>query len=141
MTLKRERLNSSSNAIFPATLIMYGAREVELLEAAEHWSGFTTRRPESFGQADGHKTLNSDLGAGLRWQELLPPNREHARLLIRGGVGNCVEIPDWTVFRSYYDATVTALLNGASRGGGNLAARGRVLDRMRKLWADPSPVD
>lgn len=127
-------------AIFPATLIMYGAREVELLEAAEHWSGFTTRRPESFGQADGHKMLNSDLGAGLRWQELLPPNREHARLLIRGGVGNCVEIPDWTVFRSYYDATVTALLDGASRGGGNLAARGRVLARLRKLLADPSPV-
>ena len=71
--------------IFPASVIMFGAREEELLTAAEHWSGLTNRRPQGFGQNDGGKNLNNDLGATLRWQELLPPTREHARLLIRGG--------------------------------------------------------
>ena len=97
-------------------MIMYGAREMELLTAAEHWSGLTTRRHESHGQADGHKILNSELGAGLRWEELLPPNPEHARLLVRGTVGSCVEIPDWTVFRGYFDAAARAVVAGA-RGG------------------------
>ncbi|MGV7918600.1 type IV secretory system conjugative DNA transfer family protein [Mycobacterium kansasii] len=100
--------------IFPANVIMYGAHEEELLEPAEDWSGLTLRRPQSYGQADGHKGLNSELGSGLRWQELLPPDREHARLLIKGGLGHCVEIPDWTVFRTRYDAAVDALLRKAT---------------------------
>ena len=62
-------------AIFPAAVIMHGAREEELLTAAEQWSGLTNRRAQSFGQSDSHKTISSDLGAGLRWQELLPPDR------------------------------------------------------------------
>jgi len=97
--------------IFPANLIMYGAHEQDLLEPPEDWSGLTFRRSESYGQADGHKTLNSEFGSGLRWQELLPPDREHARLIIRGGLGHCVEIPDWTQFRTRYDATVNALIS------------------------------
>lgn len=100
--------------IFPVNVIMYGAHEEELLEPAEDWSGLTLRRTQSYGQADGHKGLNSELGSGLRWQELLPPDREHARLLIRGGLGHCVEIPDWTVFRTRYDAAVDALLKKAA---------------------------
>jgi hypothetical protein len=99
--------------IFPANLIMYGAHEQDLLEPPEDWSGLTFRRSESHGQADGHKTLNSDFGSGLRWQELLPPDREHARLIIRGGLGHCVEIPDWTQFRARYDATVNALIRNS----------------------------
>lgn len=123
--------------IFPATLIMYGAREEELLTAAEQWSGFTNRRSQSFGQNDSHKGLNSDLGAGLRWQELLPPNNEHARLLIRGGVGQCVEIPDWSVFTQRYDAAVRDLI---ARSGGNAAtprARATAVARLRARWAEP----
>ncbi|MBY0286808.1 MAG: type IV secretory system conjugative DNA transfer family protein [Mycobacteriaceae bacterium] len=123
-------------AIFPASLIMYGAREIELLEAGEDWSLFTNRRPESYSQADGHRSLSSDMGPGLRWQELLPPNRETARLLVRGDVGKCVEIPDWTVFRSYYDAAVKTLLNGAGNGDKRAGGDGRVVERLRKLWAD-----
>ncbi len=121
-------------AIFPAALIMYGAREVELLEAAEHWSGLTTRRPESYGQADGHKGLNSDLGAGMRWQELLPPSREHARLLIRGGVGTCVAIPDWSEFRQRYDTAVDMLLRTA-RSRGEPRSPQRTLAALGRLWA------
>jgi hypothetical protein len=97
--------------IFPVNVIMYGAHEQDLLAPPEDWSGLTLRRTESYGQADGHKGLSSELGAGLRWQELLPPDREHARVIIRGGLGHCMEIPDWTVFRARYDAAVHALLH------------------------------
>ena len=98
--------------IFPVNVIMYGAHERDLLEPPEDWSGLTMRRTESYGQADGHKGLTSELGAGLRWQELLPPDREHARVIIRGGLGHCMEIPDWPVFRRRYDAAVNAFLSG-----------------------------
>jgi TraM recognition site of TraD and TraG len=100
--------------IFPVTVIMYGAHEHDLLEAPEDWSGLTLRRNESYGQADGHKGLSSELGAGLRWQELLPPDRDHARVIVRGGLGHCLEIPDWTVFRHRYDAAVRALLRSVA---------------------------
>jgi type IV secretion system protein VirD4 len=124
-------------AIFPASLIMYGARETELLEAGEDWSLFTNRRTESFSQADGRRELSSELGPGLRWQELLPPDRENARLLIRGDVGKCVQIPDWTVFRSYYDAAVKGLItNGARPTNIDGPSRTRVIDRLKHLWAD-----
>lgn len=96
--------------VFPVNVIMHGAHEQDLLQPPEDWSGLTLRHTESYGQADGHKGLNSELGAGLRWQELLPPDREHARVIIRGGLGHCMEIPDWTVFRNRYDAAVSTLL-------------------------------
>jgi type IV secretion system protein VirD4 len=128
--------------IFPASLIMYGAREQELLTAAEHWSGITNRRPQSYGQHDGNKGLNNDIGAALRWQELLPPNAEHARLLIRGGVGHRVSIPDWSLFKQYYDAAARALISraaGANPASGtakrNLSAA-ELGNRMRSLWND-----
>jgi hypothetical protein len=125
--------------IFPAAVIMYGAREIELLTAAEHWSGLTTRRPESFNQPDGHKGLHSELGAGLRWEEFLPPNREYARLLVRGTVGSCVEIPDWSVFRAHYDAAVRDLLESARRAGQiGGADRAKVLRGLRRRWRDDS---
>ncbi|MBN3458428.1 type IV secretory system conjugative DNA transfer family protein [Mycobacterium sp. DSM 3803] len=124
--------------IFPACVIMVGAREEELLTAAEHWSGWTTRFSENFSQADGHKTLSPELGPGLRWQELLPTDRDFARLLLRGGVGSLVEIPDWLVFRERYDAQVKLLLQGRQPPGD--PARWRLI--MRELlhrWADPTP--
>ncbi|MBU8819260.1 type IV secretory system conjugative DNA transfer family protein [Mycolicibacterium goodii] len=110
--------------IFPAALIMYGAHEVKLLEAAEDWSLLTTRHPETFSQHDGHKSLSSELGAGLRWQELLPANEETARLLIRGGLGRMVEIPDWTIFKRHYDAAVKARLQQAPEATGRQSAIG-----------------
>jgi hypothetical protein len=118
--------------IFPATVIMYGAREPELLAAAEGWSGLTTRHPETYSQADGHSYLHSELGAGLRWQELLPRNRDEARLLVRGTLGSSVEIPDWTVFREHYDAAVRHLLSrGDGRNGGSDAS---VVERLQRWW-------
>lgn len=96
--------------IFPANIIMYGAHEEALLARTEDWSGLTFRRTESYGQADGHKSLSTDFGPVLRWQELLPPDPEHARLLLRGGLGHCVEIPDWTRFKAYYDQASRAMV-------------------------------
>ncbi|UXA21162.1 type IV secretory system conjugative DNA transfer family protein [Mycobacterium sp. SMC-4] len=124
--------------IFPASVIMFGAREEELLTAAEHWSGLTNRRPQGFGQNDGGKNLNNDLGATLRWQELLPPTREHARLLIRGGVGTCVEIPDWSVFLQFYDQTTQAILARAHGRDGSAGAveQGRLRRMVRRAWLD-----
>ena len=119
-------------AIFPAAVIMHGAREEELLTAAEQWSGLTNRRAQSFGQSDSHKTISSDLGAGLRWQELLPPDREHARLLIRGGVGQCVQIPDWSVFVGRYDAACQALV--ARSGHPSIAGTRTAPPRRAGVW-------
>jgi type IV secretion system protein VirD4 len=118
--------------IFPATAIMYGAREPELLAAAESWSGLTTRHPETYSQADGRAYLHSELGAGLRWQELLPRNRDEARLLVRGTLGSSVEIPDWTVFCKHYDTAVRHLLSRG--GGGNGGHDPTVLERLRRWW-------
>ncbi len=60
--------------IFPANIIMFSAHEEALLARTEDWSGgLTFRRTESYGQADGHKSLSTDFGPVLRWQELLPP--------------------------------------------------------------------
>jgi TraM recognition site of TraD and TraG len=118
--------------IFPATVIMFGAREPGLLAAAESWSGLTTRHPETYSQANGHTYLRSELGAGLQWQELLPRNRDEARLLVRGTLGSAVEIPDWTVFLQHYDAAVRHLLSRA--GGGDGGSDPTVLQRLRRWW-------
>jgi type IV secretion system protein VirD4 len=118
--------------IFPATVIMYGAREAGLLATAASWSGLTTRHPETYSQTDGHSYLHSELGAGLRWEELLPRNRDEARVLVRGTLGSSVETPDWTVFREHYDAAVRHLLSrGAGRNAGDDAS---VQERLRRWW-------
>lgn len=125
-TVYGEAYANELRAIFPATVIMYGAREIELLQAGEDWSLFTNRRPESFSQADGHKSLSSELGPGLRWQELLPTSPETARLLVRGDVGKTVEIPDFSVFKKRYDAAAKARLQRSSQRQQTLAGAGAV---------------
>ena len=87
---------------------------------------------QSFGQSDSHKTVSSDVGAGLRWQELLPPDREHARLLIRGGIGQCVQIPDWSVFVARYDAACQALV--ARSGHHTIAGTRPPPPRRTSVW-------
>lgn len=118
-------------AIFPAAMVTYGAREMQLLSAAEPWSGLTTRHLESYSHPDGRTFLQGDLGAGLRWQELLPRNRDEARLLLRGTAGAAVEIPDWTVFRDRYDIAVRDLLrSGGTSGRGDAS----MLKLLRRWW-------
>lgn len=120
--------------IFPATVVMYGAREPQLMAAAERWSGLTTRHPETFSQIDGNSFLHADLGAGMRWEELLPRNRDEARLLVRGLLGSSVATPDWMVFREHYDAAVRHLLSRGDGHNGNGRPDPSVLERLRRWW-------
>ncbi|WP_250150467.1 type IV secretory system conjugative DNA transfer family protein [Mycolicibacter acidiphilus] len=106
---------------FPATLVMYGAHEQDLLTAAENWSPLTNRRTQSFGQNSGEKQLSSELGATIRWQELLPADVNHARLVIRGTPGVSVEIPDWSIVKALYDQAARSLI-AQSSGRGAMAA-------------------
>ena len=95
---------------FPAALIMYGAAEMEMLQRAEQWSRETTRRQETFDQANGGTTLSSHLGPSLDYRRLLPQNLGHARLLRRGTAGITTELPDWPDFVRRYDHAVAKLL-------------------------------
>jgi hypothetical protein len=88
---------------FPASVVMFGAPEMDLLRRAEEWTLLTTRRQETFDQASSQKTLSSHEGSTLEYRRLLPENTEHARLLIRGTAGHQTEIPDWTEFLRRYD--------------------------------------
>jgi hypothetical protein len=88
---------------------MYGA--AEMLQRGEQWSRETTRRQESFDQANGAKTLSSHLGANLDYWHLLPQNLGEARLLRRGTAGITTELPDWPDFVAKYDHAVKALLD------------------------------
>lgn len=60
------------------------------------------RRQETFDQVSGHKTLSSHLGT-REYRRLLPPNRDHARLIRLGTAGVQVEIPEWSKFLATYD--------------------------------------
>jgi len=97
-------------ATFPASLIMYGADEMDLLKRAEEWSRQTTRRQETFDQASGAKTLSSHLGSSLDHRRLLPANKGAARLLRRGTPGVITDLPDWPTFVKRYDRAVNTLL-------------------------------
>ncbi|KEP38795.1 type VI secretion protein [Mycobacterium kansasii] len=92
--------------MFPGTLIMYGAHERHLLEQASHWLGETTRRTESYEPNGGSRSLSSQFGQAIGWQELLPQNREEAQLLQRGTAGERVHIPDWNEFLAIFDQAV-----------------------------------
>nr|VTP03865.1 TraM recognition site of TraD and TraG [Mycobacterium riyadhense] len=93
-------------AMFPGTLIMYGAHERHLLEEASHWLGETTRRTESYETNSGSRSQSSQFGQMIGWQELLPQSREEAQLLQRGTAGERVHIPDWTEFLQIFDQAV-----------------------------------
>jgi hypothetical protein len=99
---------------FPAALIMFGAAEMDMLRRAEEWTLQTTRRAETFDQASGAKTLSPHLGSTLDYRRLLPENRDHARLLLRGTAGRRTEIPDWTTFVGLYDRAVHEALGGGT---------------------------
>lgn len=95
---------------FPSALIMFGAPEMGFLQRAEEWEGQSTRREETFDQVSGHKTLSSHLGSTLEYRRLLPPNRDHARLIRLGTAGVQVEIPEWTRFLAIYDQAIRNVL-------------------------------
>ena len=89
--------------VVPATLLMYGAHEEELMRSAAFWAGKTTRSQQSYDHnRDGNSTSRQFANA-LEPEELSPRNTGEARLLVRGAPGQMVELIDWADFVTYLD--------------------------------------
>ena len=89
--------------VVPATLIMYGAHEEELMRSAAFWAGKTTRGHQSYDHNLDDKTTARQFGNALEPEELSPRNMGQARLLVRGTPGQMVELIEWTDFVKYLD--------------------------------------
>jgi type IV secretory pathway TraG/TraD family ATPase VirD4 len=66
--------------VVPATLIMYGAHEEELMRSAAFWAGNTTRSHQSYDHNRDDKTTSRQFGNALQPEELSPRNMRQARL-------------------------------------------------------------
>lgn len=89
--------------VVPATLIMYGAHEEELMRSAAFWGGKTTRSQQSYDHAHGGASTTRQFGNAFEPEELSPRNPGQARLLVRGTPGQLVDLIDWTEFVPYLD--------------------------------------
>jgi len=89
--------------VVPATLIMYGAHEEELMRSAAFWAGKSTRSQQSYDHNLDGKTTSRQFGNALEPEELSPRNIGQARLLVRGTPGQMVELIEWTDFVRYLD--------------------------------------
>ena len=89
--------------VVPATLIMYGAHEAELVASAAFWAGKTTRSHQSYDHNADDKTTNRNFGNVFEPEELRPRNMDQARLLVRGTPGRMVNLIDWTDFVKLLD--------------------------------------
>jgi len=96
--------------VVPATLIMYGAHEEELMRSAAFWGGKTTRSQQSYSHNADDTTTSRMFGNAFEPEELSPRNIGQARLLVRGTPGQLVELIEWTEFVAYLDE-----LRGARR--------------------------
>jgi type IV secretory pathway TraG/TraD family ATPase VirD4 len=96
--------------VVPATLIMYGAHEAELMASAAFWGGKTTRSHQSYDHNGDDKTTARHFGNVFEPEELSPRNMGQARLLVRGTPGQMVDLIEWTEFVKYLDE-----LRGARR--------------------------
>jgi type IV secretory pathway TraG/TraD family ATPase VirD4 len=96
--------------VVPATLIMYGAHEAELMASAAFWAGKTTRSQQSYEHNRGDKTTSRQFGNAFEPEELSPRNMGQARLLVRGTPGQMVDLIEWAEFVKYLDE-----LRGARR--------------------------
>jgi type IV secretory pathway TraG/TraD family ATPase VirD4 len=89
--------------VVPATLIMYGAHEEELMRSAAFWGGKTTRSHQSYGHNHDDSSTLRQFGNVFEPEELSPRNMGQARLLVRGTPGQMVELIEWTDFVKYLD--------------------------------------
>ena len=89
--------------VVPATLIMYGAHEEELMRSAVFWAVKTTRSHQSYDHNLDGKTTSRQFGNALEPEELRLRNMGHARLLVRGTPGQMVELLEWSDFVKYLD--------------------------------------
>jgi type IV secretory pathway TraG/TraD family ATPase VirD4 len=97
--------------VVPATLIMYGAHEEELMRSAAFWGGKTTRSHQTYDHNRDDKSTARQFGNVFEPEELSPRNMGQARLLVRGAPGQLVDLMEWTDFVKYLDE-----LRGARRG-------------------------
>lgn len=79
--------------IFPAVLVYPNAAEKDLLEAAA-WSAGLVERSTSSTDASGRSTRSHERSEAIQAAELLPTRPGTARLLVQGGPGILVEVPD-----------------------------------------------
>ncbi|KMO72848.1 type IV secretory system conjugative DNA transfer family protein [Mycolicibacterium obuense] len=103
-------------AVVPASLLMYGSHEKDLMESASFWSGKTTRSQLSYDHSLDSTSTSRTFGNALEPEELMPPNDSFARLLIRGTPGRMVTLIDWTEFVKYLDELRAARLHHSSGG-------------------------
>ena len=89
--------------VVPATLIMYGAHEEDLMRSAAFWAGKTTRGHQSYDHNLDDTTTSRQFGNALEPEELSPRDIGQARLLVRGTPGQMVELIEWTDFVKYLD--------------------------------------
>ena len=89
--------------VVPATLIMYGAHEEELMRSASFWGGKTTRSHQSYDRNHDDSSTSRRFGNVFEPEELSPRNMGQARLLVRGTPGQLVELIEWTDFVEYLD--------------------------------------
>jgi len=89
--------------VVPATLIMYGAHEEDLMRSAAFWAGKTTRSHHSYDHNLDAASTSRQFGNALEPEELSPANMGQARLLVRGAPGQMVELIDWVEFVAYLD--------------------------------------
>jgi type IV secretory pathway TraG/TraD family ATPase VirD4 len=89
--------------VVPATLIMYGAHEEELMRSAAFWGGKTTRSQQSYEHNHDGTTTSRQFGYAFEPEELNPRNPGQARLLVRGTPGQLVELIEWSDFVRYLD--------------------------------------
>jgi type IV secretion system protein VirD4 len=89
--------------VVPATLIMYGAHEEELMRSAAFWGGKTTRSQQSYEHNHDGTTTSRQFGYAFEPEELNPRNPEQARLLVRGTPGQLVDLIEWSEFVGYLD--------------------------------------
>ncbi len=89
--------------VTPATLIMYGSHERDVMESAAFWSGKVTRSHQSYDHNGDNKSTARQFGNALEPAELLPRNTGEARLIPRGTPGEMVELLDWDEFVGYLD--------------------------------------
>lgn len=124
---------------FPGALVMFGAPEMEFLHRAEEWEGQSTRRQETFDQVSGHKTLSSQLGSTIDYRRMLPPNRDHARLVRLGTAGELTELVKWEKFLAIYDRAVDNILKQPQTAALRQTLWGKLADRHRKASAATKP--
>jgi hypothetical protein len=89
--------------VTPATLVMYGSHERDVMESAAFWSGKATRSQQSYDHNGDNKNTARHFGNALEPAELLPRNTGEARLIWRGTPGELVELMDWDDFVRYLD--------------------------------------